>query len=343
MDTFFVDVDTEAKAYLLGWIASDGAITAGTIAIFVHEKDASIVTTWNEILGARLPVRRLRNLIGISINSQQIVRDVCRWLDIAPGKKSATVGFPRLETDALQWAFVRGFFDGDGSVSTPAQTRGPRCNITTGSDRFRASLQAWCPIRASYGRDQAEWGGNAALDFLGRLYDGATFRLQRKYWLYQDWCSWVASLSGGGRHGRALELRWVKADPEARPPRKTRVSDSGYDLTVIRKLKTVGKVDFFDTGIKIQPDFGWYFDVVARSSLTKTGYIIANAVGIIDRTYVGTVIVPLIKIDSDAPDLALPATIAQLVPRPIVHAEIVEVDTFDDTDRGAGGFGSTGR
>jgi deoxyuridine 5'-triphosphate nucleotidohydrolase len=341
-DTFFATIDSEAKAYLLGWIASDGSITPGSITMYVHPKDASIVGTWRDILGGAVPEKRVRNLVGITLNSQQLVRDVCRWLDIKPGKNPASVAFPELASDELRWAFLRGFFDGDGSVSTPVQTRSLRCDITTGSERFRDAVRAWCPIRAYYSGDKIEWAGNNALDFLGRLYEGASFRLERKYRLYQDWCTWVPSLSGWGAHGRSLQLRWVKADPLAVAPRKARVSDSGYDLTVIKKVKTVGRVELYDTGIKIQPDYGWYFDVVARSSLTKTGYIIGNSVGIIDRTYVGTVLIPLIKIDADAPELALPATVAQLIPRPIVHAEVVEVDAFDETERGAGGFGSTG-
>jgi deoxyuridine 5'-triphosphate nucleotidohydrolase len=342
-DGCFSKVDTEGKAYLLGWIASDGSITRGTIALFVHRKDSAILRQWNQIIGAELPTRSLRNLVGISINSQQIVSDVCRWLGARPGKKSAAVGFPALASDELTWAFLRGFFDGVGSVFAPTQERGPRCNLTTGSEVFREAVRAWCPIKASYSGDQIEWGGNNALDFLGRLYDDATFALPRKRDLYRDWCNWVPSLGGPKHQGRGVSFRWVRADRDARPPRKTRVSDSGYDLTLLRKVKTNGVVDMFDTGIKVQPDFGWYFDVVARSSLTKTGYILANAVGVIDRTYTGTILIPLIKIDPTAPDLALPATVVQMIPRPIVHAEIIEVEALDDTDRGAGGFGSTGR
>lgn len=342
-DSFFEVIDSESKAYLLGWIASDGTITRGTISIFVHRKDGGIVAQWKRILGVDLPTSRLRDLVGICINSQRMVADVCRWLAIKPGKKSRVVGFPRLANDSLTWAFVRGFFDGDGSVVAPTQARGPRCNITTGSSSFRAALREWCPIKCSISRDKIEWSGTNALDFLGRLYTGATYALVRKRDLYLDWCTWVPSLSGPSRSGRGLQFRWVKTDNDAKPPSKTRVSDSGYDLTVIKKHKTHGIVEFFDTCIKVQPDFGWYFDVVARSSLTKTGYILANAVGVIDRGYTGTILVPLIKVDPDAPDLALPAVIAQLIPRPIVHLEVVEVDELDDTERGSGGFGSTGR
>jgi dUTPase len=50
----------------------------------------------------------------------------------------------------------------------------------------------------------------------------------------------------------------------------------------------------------------------------------------------------MIKIDPAASDLPLPARIVQLVPRPIVHFEVVESDELDDTRRGNGGFGSTG-
>lgn len=340
-DEFFHRIDSEGKAYLLGWIASDGSVTKGTISLYVHPKDAAVVDVWGGILDAALPRRSLRNLVGLTISSQRVVRDVCRLLDIVPGRKSKIVAFPEMETDELRWAFVRGFFDGDGSINRPTQSRGPRCNIVTGSKNFRDAFRAWCPIRASYSNDHIEFGGNHALDFLGRLYDRASYRLPRKYDLYRDWATWVPSLSGAATHGGGLSFRWVKTDPNARAPSKTRASDSGYDLTILRKVKQAGAVEFFDTGIKIQPDFGWYFDVVARSSLTKTGYMLANAVGVIDRTYVGSVLVPLIKVDPSAPDIGLPATVVQLIPRPIVHMQIEEVAELEGTERGGGGFGST--
>jgi deoxyuridine 5'-triphosphate nucleotidohydrolase len=342
-DDFFREIDSEGKAYLLGWIASDGSITRGTIAIFVHPKDASIVDQWKAILGSAMPTRKLRDLVGISLSSQQMVEDVCRWLQIVPGKKSASVGFPQLGDESLQWAYLRGVFDGDGAVVAPTQDRGPRCCITSGSKAFRDALRAWCPVRASYSRDKIEWAGVNALDFLGRLYADATFRLPRKHDLYLDWCVWQPGLKGGSRHGRGASFRWVATDPSARPPSKVRVSDSGYDLTVIKRAGVRGMVEFFDTCIKVQPDFGWYFDVAPRSSLAKSGYIMANSIGVIDRAYTGTVLIALIKIDPSAGDLELPARIAQLIPRPIVHLQIEEVDSLDETARGAGGFGSTGR
>ena len=187
-----------------------------------------------------------------------------------------------------------------------------------------------------------EWNGNNALDFLRRLYDGASYRLPRKYDRYVDWSLWVPALSGGGRYGRELHFRWSKTREDAVPPFKKRASDSGYDLTLVDKVKETGRVEFFTTGVKVKPAYGWYFDLVPRSSISKTGYVMANSVGVIDRTYTGPILVALMKADPDAPAIELPARIVQLVPRPIVHAEFEEVDTLDATERGSGGFGSTG-
>jgi len=73
------------------------------------------------------------------------------------------------------------------------------------------------------------------------------------------------------------------------------------------------------------------------------GYIQANSVGIIDQSYTGEIMVPLIKIDPDAPDLELPAKIAQLVPRRWHGLTPVDDETEMETMRGDGGFGSTNK
>jgi dUTP pyrophosphatase len=131
-------------------------------------------------------------------------------------------------------------------------------------------------------------------------------------------------------------------DKDAVVPFKSRASDSGYDLTLIKKIKTTGNVEWYDTGIKILPDFGWYFISVGRSSIAKSGYMLANSIGIIDRAYTGSIIVPLIKIDPTTPELTLPIRITQIIPVPIIHAQLVEVDSLEETSRGSSGWGSSG-
>ena len=338
-------IDTEGKAYLLGWIASDGSVTEGTIALSVHDKDRLILGALLRILGTDLPVYgKGESQSGVSINSQRMVRAVCGHLGIAPGKKSHTVGFPDLASDALRWAFVRGFFDGDGHVASPGTRTAPRCGITTGSAAMRAAILEFCEIPAYHDPKEGrlEWNGNAALDFLARLYDGAAYRLARKYDLFLDWCVWVPSLSGNGRYGDEDLFHWTKTRPDAVAPSKSRASDSGFDLVLLEAVRQLGDVTLYDTGVRVQPAYGWYFDLVPRSSISKTGYMLANSVGVIDRTYTGPVLVALRKVDPDAPNLDLPARLVQIIPRPVVHVRFVEVDALDETARGAGGFGSTG-
>jgi len=128
----------------------------------------------------------------------------------------------------------------------------------------------------------------------------------------------------------------------ALPPFKKRVSDSGFDLYLVKLLKKEGNLYFFDTGVRLSPPPGYYFDLVPRSSIFKSGFILANSVGIIDMTYRGTVKVPLIKVDPGKPEPELPWRAVQLIPRRFFPLEGKEVGSLDPTLRGEGGFGSTG-
>lgn len=352
-DRFFEVIDSERKAYLLGWIASDGAIRRGAVAIYVHERDRATLRAVRDLICSSLPLRlKAANLVGFVINSQQVAADVCRWLDIRPGKKDAVVGFPRFGNDDLSWAFLRGVFDGDGHLSSvDAATRrvtnaggwpSPRCSITSNSSRLLDDIAAFAKVPAYRGKERLEWQGTNALDFLGKLYAEATISLTRKRDLYLDWCCWTPGLRGPVHRGSHPLFRWVKTRADAVPPTKASSSDSGFDLTLLEPSHRIGLVTFYRTGIRVQPAFGWYFDVVPRSSITRSGYLLANGVGVIDRGYTGEILVPLIKIDPEAPDLTLPVRLVQMIPRPIIAAQLIEVDAFDDTARGAGGFGSTG-
>lgn len=174
------------------------------------------------------------------------------------------------------------------------------------------------------------------LDLLYHVYsfDNHKYYNPQYFHYYNLVCSWKS---------KNLVFKYKKTQKEALPPSKIRASDSGYDLTILSKVKEVNGVEFFDTGIIVEPPLGYYFDLVPRSSLSKTGYMLANSVGIIDRGYRSNLLVPLVKICKDAPDLSLPFRAVQIIPRRICHLRSVEVDSFDETHRGEGGFGSTNR
>jgi deoxyuridine 5'-triphosphate nucleotidohydrolase len=140
--------------------------------------------------------------------------------------------------------------------------------------------------------------------------------------------------------GSFLDFKYTLTDVLGIPPHKARPSDSGFDLVLIGIRKHIGKVVMYGTGVSVQPPSGYYFDLVPRSSMIKTGYMLANNVGIIDQAYTGEIMVPLIKIDPDAPDIELPSKLVQLIPRRWFGFRPVCAE-LEPTSRDRGGFGST--
>ena len=140
-------------------------------------------------------------------------------------------------------------------------------------------------------------------------------------------------------------VKMIKTDPDAIIPSKARGSDVGFDLTIIKLAKELrpGIVRLYDTGIQARVPWGHYLEIVPRSSLSKSGWMLANSVGIIDPSYTGNLLVAVTRSDPNAPDLELPFRGFQLVVRKQHHMSI-EVIEQDDvvTARAAGGFGSTG-
>jgi dUTP pyrophosphatase len=125
-------------------------------------------------------------------------------------------------------------------------------------------------------------------------------------------------------------------------PTKAHPLDIGYDLTAISVYKKISqKITLFETGIKVCPPEGYYLEILPRSSITKTGYMLANSVGTIDPTYTGTLKIALVKVDYNLPDITLPFTKCQLVLRKAEQADMLQVFGLEETVRGEGGFGST--
>lgn len=106
-----------------------------------------------------------------------------------------------------------------------------------------------------------------------------------------------------------------------------------------------GERRLIPTGIAIAlPSAEYVALVFARSGLgIKHGIALSNGVGVIDSDYRGEIRVGLTNL-SDTPYTVQPGDrIAQLAVMPVVQAELERVDSLDDTGRGTGGFGSTGK
>ena len=107
----------------------------------------------------------------------------------------------------------------------------------------------------------------------------------------------------------------------------------------------VGARALIPTGIAIAlPSVDYVALVFARSGLgIKQGVCLSNGVGVIDSDYRGEIGVGLVNLGQSAYTVQPGDRIAQLMVTPVVQPTVVQVSALDDTDRGAGGFGSTGR
>lgn len=115
-------------------------------------------------------------------------------------------------------------------------------------------------------------------------------------------------------------------------------------------LKSVERLDFkpferklVNTGIRVSVPKGYEAQVRARSGLSaKKGLTLVNAVGTVDSDYTGIVYASMINLSDEIQTIEVGERIAQLVITPVEQASFVRVKTLDETERGEGGFGSTG-
>ena len=124
--------------------------------------------------------------------------------------------------------------------------------------------------------------------------------------------------------------------------------DAGLDLTAMRMEQWRPSLFAFDCGLSVQPPKGCYCEVVARSGLCKQDFILANGVGVIDSTYRGAILVVLRYLghldEAFAAAEALKGQrIAQLLVRRLEEVWVERVASLDETARGEGGFGSSGK
>ncbi len=105
-----------------------------------------------------------------------------------------------------------------------------------------------------------------------------------------------------------------------------------------------GETRLVPTGIAVEVPAGYAGLIYARSGLaSKRGLAPANKVGVVDADYRGEVMVALHNHSSTAQEIAAGERIAQLVVAPFLQVQYEWADALEDTLRGAGGFGSTGK
>lgn len=141
-----------------------------------------------------------------------------------------------------------------------------------------------------------------------------------------------------------MTLRFKLVHPDAQLPAYARPGDAGMDLKSVEDtvVPRFGRA-LVKTGLVMQLPPGYEAQVRPRSGLAlKHGVTVLNTPGTIDSGYRGEVGVILANFGDKDFVVAKGDRIAQLVIAPVTHAEVEATDVIDETDRGAGGFGSTG-
>lgn len=143
-----------------------------------------------------------------------------------------------------------------------------------------------------------------------------------------------------------MELKIKKVRENATIPTRGTSGAAGFDLyACIDEPLTLNQGDtaLIPTGIAIAVPNGYAAFIHSRSGLSvKRGICLLNSVGVVDSDYRGEVCVGVIKATKEPYTIEPNERIAQMVIKPVEIPELIECEELDETDRGAGGFGSTG-
>lgn len=143
-----------------------------------------------------------------------------------------------------------------------------------------------------------------------------------------------------------MKIRFKKLDEAAVTPTYAKDGDAGMDMTAISKeYDEYGNV-VYGTGLAIEVPEGHVGLLYPRSSVSKTDLSLANSVGVVDAGYRGEVMVkfkhPTKVYKADVNDYKVGERVVQIIIMPVPKFEFEEVEELSNTDRGEGGFGSTG-
>ena len=143
------------------------------------------------------------------------------------------------------------------------------------------------------------------------------------------------------RSKNKVKIKFKKLNKRAEIPFYAKDGDAGMDLVATTLVRT-GKFSEYGTDLAMEIPKGYVGLLFPRSSISKTDHFLRNSVGVIDSGYRGE-----IKLRMSIPALGeaeylIGDKVGQLILMKLPWVEIEEVEELSDTDRGEGGFGSTG-
>lgn len=206
-EQYFSLIDTEEKAYWLGFLYADGCVHSSNYEISINITDFEHVEKFKKAIGAKKHKivttidKRFKNakpLYMFSIKDKQLHTDLIKW-GCVPQKSLSLEKIPNIPRDYVSH-FLRGYFDGDGSLHYLQGTNNYRISFVSGSKEFLNDIQKELQTNVSLGKEknkntyQLQLSGRKQVErILNYLYNNSkeNIRLNRKYKTCLDCLKWV--------------------------------------------------------------------------------------------------------------------------------------------------------
>jgi dUTP pyrophosphatase len=141
-----------------------------------------------------------------------------------------------------------------------------------------------------------------------------------------------------------MKVKIKKLHPDAVIPKYAKEGDAGMDLTITREIENTTFSVSYGFGISLEIPEGFVGYIFPRSSVRNTELILSNSVGVIDSGYRGELQATFKKTNGlDSFKYQVGDRGAQIVIMPVPYVEFQEVEELSSTERGEGGFGSSGK
>ena len=139
-----------------------------------------------------------------------------------------------------------------------------------------------------------------------------------------------------------MKVKVKRLDAGARIPKYSKRGDAGMDLYAVTQTFDDHGNYVFGTGLAMEIPKGYVGLIFPRSSISKTAHSLRNAVGVIDSGYRGEIMMKYDINTLNSPVYEVGDRIAQIIILPYPEIEFEETQELSKTQRGSGGFGSTG-
>lgn len=204
---YFSVIDTEQKAYILGILYADGCVSKknNSVSITLQTRDEALLSDLKLALNSTHPIKKYPTFSTFTFTNKQIHKDLINW-GCVPAK-SKILKFPSFLSSELLSPFLRGYFDGDGSISnymskTNHKNRTKQtninvvnCSITSSADFISNCMtivkkEVAINCKATIPHKDRNTGEILTLNFYGKqqikkfldyIYKDATIKLQHKY------------------------------------------------------------------------------------------------------------------------------------------------------------------